>query len=412
MLNRASLSSLRLFCNLRWLGIAGQALAVTVATGPMHIALQPLPLWSGVAALTLFNVYAWRRTRKAEEPGSAEIFCHILVDIIVLTWMVFWSGGMENPFLSLFLLPMALSVLALPAVWVWCTTAASIAGYLVSALFGNALPHVHGAFGNAFSLHKAGMMANFAVSALVIVVFFSRMASAWREHQREMARLREQFARDEGILALATHAASVAHELNTPLGTLMLMVDDLVNEAQTDAQREEYLTLKALLGVCRDRVRELAAPADGEGGDSVMRPVHLDRVIERWQLIRPTIDLHRSGSIAGNEMVDPAVGYLLQALLNNAADASQEAGSARVDLELNSGAQGVRGDIRDYGRGFGQAQPALPSQLFRTSKPEGMGIGLALSHATVERLGGELNMRATEGQGVRISFALPLPAGS
>jgi two-component system sensor histidine kinase RegB len=261
-------------------------------------------------------------------------------------------------------------------------------------------------------LHKIGMLANFAISALVIVVFFSRMASAWREHQREVAQLREQFARDEGILALATHAASVAHELNTPLGTLLLMVDDMVNEAETPAQRSECEALRAILGVCRDRVRELAAPADADGGAGLMRPVHLDRVIERWQLIRPTVELHRSGSIADHEMVDPAVGYLLQALLNNAADASQQSGSTRVDLDLVATAEGLRGTIRDYGPGFGEAQPALPSRLFRTSKPEGMGIGLALSHATVERLGGELSMRATEGPGVQIEFSLPLSARS
>ena len=408
MLDRDSFSSLRLFCNLRWVAVAGQAVAVAVANGPMQMGLHAQPLWSGVGLLALFNVYATLRARRVDAAPPAEIFSHMLVDIGTLTWMVFWSGGMENPFGSLFLLPIALSILSLPAKWIWLTTAASCTGYLVSALLGSGLPHVHDAPGNAFGLHKIGMLANFSISALVIVVFFSRMASAWREHQREVAQLREQFARDEGILALATHAASVAHELNTPLGTLLLMVDDLVSEAETPAQRSEFEALKALLDVCRDRVRELAAPADADGEAGFMRQVHLDRVIERWQLIRPTIELQRSGSITEHELVDPAVGYLLQALLNNAADASQQAGSARVDLDLMATAEGLRGTIRDFGPGFGKTVPALPSRLFRTSKPEGMGIGLALSHATVERLGGELSMRATEGPGVQIEFSLPL----
>ncbi len=57
--------------------------------------------------------------------------------------------------------------------------------------------------------------------------------------------------------------------------------------------------------------------------------------------------------------------------------------------------------------GFEQAQPLLPAALFRTSKPDGLGIGLALSHATVERLGGALSMQATEGRGVQVEFWLP-----
>jgi two-component system sensor histidine kinase RegB len=233
------------------------------------------------------------------------------------------------------------------------------------------------------------------------------MTAAWRRSEREVAQLREQFARDEGIIALATHAASVAHELNTPLGTLTLMVDDLVSEAQTPAARDEFTTMRSLLDICRDRVRTLASPAASDGHSGLSERVNLDLVIQQWQLVRPTIELCRSGSIAGFEKVDPAVGHLLQALLNNAADAGEQAGIARVDLNLTSDEHGLRGEIRDYGVGFDQAQPPLPSALFRTSKPGGMGIGLALSHATVERLGGELSMQATDGRGVRVEFSLP-----
>ena len=264
-----------------------------------------------------------------------------------------------------------------------------------------------GFLGGPFGLHKIGMLATFVVSSAVILFFFTRMTTAWRRSEREVAQLREQFTRNEGILALATHAASVAHELNTPLGTLTLMVDDLVNEAPTPGARDEFTTMRSLLDICRDRVRALASPASSDGLAGLPERVNLDQVIQQWQLVRPTIELCRSGSIAGFERVDPAVGHLLQALLNNAADAGEQAGIARVDLHLSSDERGLRGEIRDYGVGFDQAQPPLPAALFRTSKSGGMGIGLALSHATVERLGGELSMQATDGRGVRVEFTLP-----
>jgi two-component system sensor histidine kinase RegB len=321
--------------------------------------------------------------------------------------MIALSGGMENPFASLFLIPIAIAILALPPRLMGLTAALSGLGYFISTLFGRELPPVAGGLGGPFGLHKVGMLANFIVSAAVILFFFTRMTAAWRRSEREVAQLREQFARNEGIVALATHAASVAHELNTPLGTLTLMVDDLVHEARTAADKDEFSTMKSLLEICRDRVRELAAPAGSDVRDGFTEQVNLDLVIQQWQLVRPTIELHRSGSIAGFEKVDPAVGHLLQALLNNAADAGEQAGIARVDLHLVSDDRGLRGQIRDYGVGFDQAQPPLPAALFRTSKPGGLGIGLALSHATVERLGGELSMQATDGRGVRVEFSLP-----
>jgi two-component system sensor histidine kinase RegB len=254
--------------------------------------------------------------------------------------------------------------------------------------------------GDAFNLHKSGMLVNFVVSASVLLVFVARLAALWRARERELAALRERFTRNEGIVALATHAASVAHELNTPLATMTLLVDDL----ETQDQREEYATLRELIGQCRDRVRALAAPAD----ESASRTTDLESVIDRWQLVRPAIELHRSGNLSGAELVDAGVGHLLQALLNNAADASEQAGSARVDLELDIHAGTLVGQIRDYGPGFSRTSPVLPGTLFRTDKPQGLGIGLALSHATVERLGGELSMLApAAGPGVTVSFRLP-----
>jgi two-component system sensor histidine kinase RegB len=385
-----------LLCKLRWIAVAGQTITIAIVTGPMQVKLPAVPLWSGVLLLGVFNVYASSRASRTQDTRPAELFAHMLVDIVVLAWLIGWSGGIENPFASLFLLPIALSILSLPATWVWAIAACCVLGFGLSAWLGRPLPHVHGAMGDAFNLHKIGMLVNFLVSAAVMLVFFARMAKLWRVREKELATLRERFTRNEGILALATHAASVAHELNTPLATLTLLTDELKGE---DAE-----TIRALLVQCRDRVRALAANAhENDGG-----LVKLEEVIDRWQLVRPTVELERSGTSGGEQRVHASVGHLLQALLNNAADASAQAGSRRVDLKLDGSSGTLTGEIRDYGAGIDQATPLLPGTLFRTSKPDGLGIGLALSHATVERLNGELSMHTPmDGRGVRVVFRLP-----
>jgi two-component system sensor histidine kinase RegB len=220
--------------------------------------------------------------------------------------------------------------------------------------------------------------------------------------------LRERFARNEGIVALATHAASVAHELNTPLATMTLMIDDLIEDDADQTLRDDYRILRKLLDVCRDRVRELASPAGTEGGAGSLARVELNRVIDRWQVVRPAIALIRHGAIATDTMVDAAVGHLVQALLNNAADASEAAGVAQVDLTLANHDGILHGEIRDYGRGLGGAEPFLPARLFNSDKADGLGVGLALSHATIERLNGELFVEETNGRGARVCFRLRL----
>jgi two-component system sensor histidine kinase RegB len=407
MIGAASLSVLRQLCTLRWVCVLGQAVTVMLVITILGIPLRWTPLACGIGVLAAFNLYASWHSRRAQKVSDLQITIHIGVDIAVLTWQIAWSGGMENPFASLFLLPIAIAILALPAPLMVAIGLASVLGYLVSTLCGHELPAAPGLSHGTFELHKLGMLANFLVSAAVILLFLTRVASAWRRSEQQVATLREQFARHEGILVLATHAASVAHEMNTPLATMTLLVDDMDEEAQTPEQRESLTTLRSLLAICRDRVRALAAPAGSPAVQGAVLRVNLEAVIQQWQLVRPTIQLHRSGSMAGLEQVDTAVGHLLQALLNNAADASEQAGVPQVDLFLTHDAGGLRGEIRDYGLGFERAEPPLPATLFCSSKPDGLGIGLALSHATVERLGGQLSMQATDGHGVRVAFNLP-----
>jgi len=396
---------------LRWFAIAGQLVTVTLVLHVLDIPLQSLPLWGGIAALALFNLWASWRTRHPRRVEPIEVVAHLSVDIAVLAWLIGCSGGAMNPFAPLFLLPIALAAVALPARWVIATALLCCIGYAASALLGQPLPHVHGVTGDAFNLHLAGMAVMFAISVAVITFFLSRFAQALRVREQELAALREQFARNEGILALATHAAAVAHELNTPLGTLTLMLEDQLDQAPVSA-RDEVATMAALVDICRDRVRELAAPA--VQADSVADlGATLARVVERWQLLRPAILLERSGRLAAApiDTLDPGIGHLLTALLNNAADASEAAGVARVTLHLESDGRRLCGSVRDHGAGFADDAAAWPGALFRSTKPQGLGVGLALSHATVERLGGELTLQAADGGGTRIAFRLPLHEG-
>ena len=410
-MERSLSTLLRTLITLRWLAVLGQSATIAVVLGLLRVALDARALCAGVALLAVFNLLAAWRIRRIDEPSLAEVMLHIGVDVAVLAWLIAWSGGVTNPFTSLFLLPIAFASLALPARWIYVVAAMCCAGYALSVVFGQPLPHVHG-MADGFDLHLWGMAANFVISALVLLTFFSRMSALLRRREHELSLLRERFTRNEGIVALATHAASVAHELNTPLATMTLMLDDLIEDDVQSGLGDDHTTLRALVDVCRDRVRELAAPAEAGAGGTEAAGVDIETVIARWQLVRPTIRLVRGGRSDASIRVVAAVGHLLLALLNNAADAGEAVGVAQVDLTLEVHGHFLRGEIRDYGAGFDVAQPFLPSRMFASSKPQGLGVGLALSHATVERLNGRLSVQKTEGPGVRVCFELPLAKGA
>ena len=395
-------SFLAMLATLRWCAVAGQTLTVVAVVAGLHAAL-PLPrMFVAIALLAVFNLYAMHRARRVPEATPAEAFVHIAVDVAVLAWLIGCSGGSANPFTSLFLLPIAFAALALPQRWIYATAILCAAGYALAAAFAQPLPHIHGFAADGFDLHLIGMAVNFAISAVVFVYFLARLAAQRRERDTELANLRERFARDEGILALATHAASVAHELNTPLATMLLTLEELEERDDVPGTLDEDVALlHSLADTCRQRVRELARAGMATEG------IDPEQVIERWRLLRPAVELSRTGILAPGTRIDAAAGHLIQALLDNAADASLAAGNTRVELHLEADANGVRGEIRDHGKGFDPQRSFLPGRLFDSGKPGGLGLGLALSHATVERLGGELNLHAVESGGARVSFRLP-----
>ncbi|MFM9933358.1 ATP-binding protein [Achromobacter xylosoxidans] len=391
----SAFSFLRTLCSLRWLAIAGQAATILVASAVLGLALPLEPLWIGVGVLIGFNVYASLRLRHSRDLSHATAFGHLLVDMAVLAWMVGWSGGLSNPFGMMFLILTALAALALPRNWALAAALAGISGYFAAAILGQPL---RGDV-NTHTLLLWGLGANFLISVVVVLVFTTRLAADLRARERELARLRERFTRNEGIVALATHAAAMAHELNTPLATMTLLADEIAAEVKEPELKQDVATLSQLLALCRERIRNLAVPT----------AVDLVRVVGQWRLIRPTIDLQRSGTLPASLRVDPAIAHLLQALLNNAADAGEAASEPRVDLHLEYGYGALRGEVRDYGRGFDPDQTLLPAtSLFNSGKPGRLGVGLALSHATVEQMGGEMTMTAADGGGTRIRFYLPL----
>lgn len=397
---------LRTLAQLRWFAALGQAVTIWVSLHQLDLPLPTAPLWMGVAALLLFNLYL-RVRPPAETASAARALAHLGFDITELSWVIAWSGGAMNPFVSLFLVPIALSTLALPAPHIVLVAFMATVGYAVAAVYGLPLPHVHGISG-IFDLHLVGMAVNFVLSAVVFVAVLTRLAALRDAREREIARLREQAARDEGILGLATHAAAMAHTLNTPLGTLTLIVDDLIEDsAAASEQRTDLERARTLVAHCRDQVRKLVHDADPDRHAQAPLREYVEAVIARWELLRPSLRLHKDIQLPNDPLrADPALEHLLQALLDNAADASVAQGQSELGLRLRLQHDELVGAVTDQGGTALLERPRSPT-LYASTKRDGLGVGLALSHATVERYGGELTLEPGP-EGAITRLRLPL----
>jgi two-component system sensor histidine kinase RegB len=398
---------------LRLSAVAGQALTVVVVAFWMRLPIPVGGLALGIGLLLVFAAAVFWRLRQPWPVTSLEAVAHIAVDIAALTWLLYLTGGATNPFVSLLVLPITLAAAALPLRHVAIVALLAAACYLVLIPWHVPLPMLHAHEGGDFNLHILGMAINFVITAAALSFFVTRLARMLRARERDVQRDRERALRDEGILAIATQAAGAAHELNTPLSTMRTLLAELKREHADDRGLADDLELLAGQAErCRDILRELVALGTRQlaGTPQRMPLAAFVRDSEsRFHLLRPEVDLsiRIEGDAEAREIeAEPSLRHALINLLSNAADASLAAGSARVELAVAANAAQVEFGVRDFGAGT-EAELVARS-AFQSSKRDGLGLGLALAHATAERLGGELRAELQPDRGLLQRLRVPL----
>jgi two-component system sensor histidine kinase RegB len=401
---------------LRLCAVGGQSLTVFTVTRWMDVDVPLPPLAAGIAALAVFAAFALWRLRRPWPVSAAEVVAHIAVDTAVLGWLLYWSGGAANPFVSLLLMPTTLAASALALRHVAVVGALSALTYLGLLFWHVPLPTLHAHAGSGdFNLHVLGMAASFAISTAMLGYFIGRLAQALRARREEVQRVRERALRDEGILAIATQAAGAAHELNTPLSTLHTLLTELRRTPRDAELADDLALMQSQVQRCRETLRELVAVGKAQLGDARERSTLGEFVhggVERFRLLRPEIEvaLELTEVDAALPLALPfGLRHALLNLLNNAADASEanDADALQLAVQREGAALALR--VRDHGRGLDAATRARLGHDFSSSKSSGLGLGFALADATAERLGGTLTLHPSD-TGSETVLRIPLAA--
>jgi two-component system sensor histidine kinase RegB len=390
------------------------ALTICVAVLGFGIDLQ----WSLMAGVVLLlpaaNLVARVRVRRVGRIREVEFFLQLLLDVAVLSALLYLSGGSTNPFVSLYLLPLVIAATTLPAPYAWSTAAVTATCYGLLFFFNLPLKGMHSGHGEAgIHLHLVGMWVNFVLSAGFIAFFVARMAQAIRSRDAELARQKESALRNERVVALGTLAAGAAHELGTPLSTMAVVLGDLAKDyADKPDLSRDLITLRQQVETCKQTITRMVAAAGqarAEGGGAQPVDEFLRETLERWRLLRPSVSLTEqlSGPApAPTILTEQTLQQAIVNLLNNAADASPES----IELDCSWGGDRLRLEIRDRGVGLSDEAELRAGHGFFSTKPqgEGNGIGLLLARATLERLGGNLRLEGRADGGVCTLLELPL----
>lgn len=393
-------------------------LGIVIAMGLFDIELPLRPLLVVIGLIVALNLYTWSRLHTGRNFSNGEIFILMLLDIAGLTAVFYYTGGASNPFVWFYLLPLMIAATILPRWHTWVMAAITVLCY--SAFFLFASPesgmHLHHE-GNGFQMHVVGMWLGFVMSAGFVAVIIVGMAHSLRERDRKLAEAREQALRNQRLVELGTLAAGTAHELGTPLGSMAILASELEQEYAQSGDRsltDRLGMLQRQINRCKQTLSSLSTAAGvqrAESGHAMEVSRYLDEVIREWQLQRPDAQLRlERGALdpAGRIIAERTLTQALVNVLNNAADASPD----HVSLQMQSTDTELRLEISDRGPGLSdEVHRQLGKQPIST-KSEGLGVGLYLAHAIIERLGGSLSIHARNGGGTTLRITLPLLAST
>jgi two-component system sensor histidine kinase RegB len=390
---------------LRWLAVIGQTTAVLV----VHTGLDyELPIWACAAVIALsawLNIALRLRFPSTQRLAPDRAAWLLAFDIAELAALLFYTGGLQNPFALLFLGPVLISATALPPRMTLLLGGFAMACATVLIFVHHPLPWDTEP---PFELPTTYLMGVW-LSILLAIAFIGMHAWQVTEESRQLA---DALAATELVLEREQHlsqldglAAAAAHELGTPLATITLIAKELALAIRRDSEHaEDIRLLNEQARRCRAILSKLTELSSGDPFDRMKLSTLIEEVVAPHRNFGVEIDVTVSASSAAEEPVgerNPAILYGLGNLLENAVDFAQ----ARVEVTAFWSGQEVAVTIADDGPGFAPeimeriGDPYVTSRGRRhhaaaggADEPQasGLGLGFFIAKTLLERSGATL----------------------
>ena len=389
----ATRRNVALLVQLRWMAVGGQLLTILAVRFGLGVALPLATMLGALAALAALNV-ATVLTRGRWPASEGQLFAALLIDVACLTVQLYVSGGVGNPFVSLYLLQVVIAAVLLPGwpSWALAGLTTLLFGWLAWAAPAFALPP---AYASALSpSYVAASWLNYALAATLLVWFVGRIVRILSARDARLAAYRQRMAEEEHIVRMGLLASGAAHELGTPLSSIAVMLGDWRGDAAVAARPDliaDVEAMRAEVGRCK-AILDQVLLASGEVRGTTPRRTTLDTflrgIVDGWRSthdIAVTLEIEHVG--ARRIVGDAALAQTIANLLDNAG----EAGARRIIVTAGHADGATTIAVRDDGRGFPADILATVGTPYRTSKARrGAGLGLFLASNVVRTLGGTL----------------------
>jgi two-component system sensor histidine kinase RegB len=402
---------------LRWLAALGQLAAIFIVIQGLEFEVPVIPCVTIVGLSALLNLalqIAFNPMQRLEPAYAAAL---LALNIVELAGLLFFTGGLQNPFSFLFLAPVLISATALPirltiALGVLATACAS-----ALVFFHLPLPWDSDEPLVLPPIYLFGVWLSIVVAIGVTSLYAFQVTEEARQLSDALAATELVLTREQHLTQIDGLAAAAAHELGTPLSTIFLISRELERTVHDSQLASDLKTLREQAQRCRDILAKITQlSSSGAPFDQMPLSTLIEEVVapHRDFGINIKVRIAVAGTSEPVGTRNPAILYGVGNILENAVD------FARATVEVNAwwNTDTVEIVISDDGPGI------APDMLKRIGEPylsrrrgteeaqsehHGLGLGVFIARTLLERTGAKVSFtnRTFPDHGAVVQIAWP-----
>ena len=421
---------------LRWIAVAGVIFTVLSIEKIANIPLRSLTLYTIAFILGVYNLIFFlylnriKRNSPPDLPTIANRVANIQIslDLLSLTALIHFSGGIENPFIFYFIFHMIIASILLSrrASYLQATFATALFILMVSLEYFNFLEHHYLNGFVAYSLHAnkiyiQGISVAF-ISTLYLAVYMATSISV-KLRQKEKILQEANLLLEEKDRIKSNYVLRVSHDIKEHLSAIQGCLDPVLqgltgelNPGQKDLVRRSsertgklMSFVKALLEITRIKLSKemetgpFSLRKTAENAVNFVEARAKDKDMRLSYNIDPAVDVITGAQIYIEETIAN--------LLANSVKYTPKGG--RVDMKIKDKGDSVLIQISDTGIGISKDDiPRIFDEFYRAKNAkalerDGTGLGLSIAKEVIERHKGKIWVESEEGKGSTFNIVLP-----
>jgi len=403
---------------LRWLAALGQLAAIFVVVQGLEFDLPIVPCLVIITLSALLNLalqITFNPMQRLEPRHAAGL---LALNIIELAALLYLTGGLENPFSFLFLAPVLISATALPVRLTITLGLLAVACASVLMFFHQPLPWDSDEPLVLPPIYLIGVWISIVLAIGVTSLYSFQVTEEARKLSDALAATELVLAREQHLTQLDGLAAAAAHELGTPLSTIVLVSRELEKTLAENPQTAgDIKTLREQAQRCRDILSKITQlSATGAPFDRMKLSTLIEETVAPHRDFG--VDIKVRIAVAGTKEPvgsrNPAILYGVGNILENAVDFARDA--VEVNAWWNNDT--VEIVISDDGPGFAPdilkriGEPYLSRRRGPDETPSehtGLGLGVFIARTLLERTGARVSFanRVFPDHGAVVQIAWP-----